>query len=113
MLTFASKAQRVALRRRRLFADACESESIDFGSGGGNCPCRLVESPSGTKQSKVILSDASAITVELHNEGVNMSATQRSTGVKYGSFAAALVDLKNNKERELKFPVETQIGSLD
>ena len=87
-------------------ADACESESINFGSW--EAIVLAVWSNRRREPSiKSILSDASAITVELHNEGVNMSATQRSTGVKYGSFAAALVDLKNNKERELKFCGDT------
>ena len=87
-------------------ADACESESIDFGSG----EAIVLAVWSNRRREpciKSILSDASAIRVELRNEGMNMSATQRSSGVKYGSFAAALVELENNEPRDLKFCGDT------
>ena len=87
-------------------ADACESKSIDFESGE---VVALAVWSNRRREPCIasILSDTSAITVELRNEGVNMSSTQRSTSVKYGSFAAAIVDLKNIEKRELKFCGDT------
>ena len=87
-------------------ADACESGSIDFDSG----QAIVLAVWSNRRREpciKSILSDASAIRVELRNEGMNRSATQRSSGVEYGSFAAALVELENNEQRDLKFCGDT------
>ena len=99
------KARRVALRRHHLLLMHANLDPLILIAG------RRLSLPSGRIAVepciKSILSDASAIRVELRNEGMNMSATQRSSGVKYGSFAAALVELENNEQRDLKFCGDT------
>ena len=54
------------------------------------------------------------MTVELHNEGVDRSSEERSSGVKYGSFAAAVVawrreenEEEEGEECDLKFSGDT------
>ena len=76
-------------------ADACESRSIDFDSG----QAIVLVVWSNRRREPCIKS--------ILSEGMNMSATQRSSGVKYGSFAAALVELENNEQRDLKFCGDT------
>ena len=38
------------------------------------------------------------MTVELHNEGVDRSSEERNSGVKYGSYAAAVVAWRREEE---------------
>ena len=98
-------------------ADACEAESIHFDHGelvvvavwSRRCRKPCIET---------IHVDADDImTVELHNEGVDRSSEERNSGVKYGSYAAAVVawqreDKEEDKEeeeeeRDLKFSGDT------
>jgi hypothetical protein len=87
-------------------AEACEAMSIDFDNG----EMVVVAVWSNRRREASIEGihvDADTITVELHNEGVDRSSTQSSSGVKYGSYAAAVVAWKDDKKRVLKFGGDT------
>ena len=87
-------------------ADACESESIDFRLGDVVVVAVWSNRRHEPRIERIHAGDDS-ITVELRSDGVNRGAAQRSSGVKYGSYAAAVVRWKEGEQRDVKFGGDT------